>query len=259
MNEAFVALQEYGQGGLLTGFIVFLRVGAAMALLPAFGESSVPQRVRLGLAICFTAIVAPAVATQIAPLVQQQNTLAMLLATETLAGLALGIALRLFILALQMAGSIAAQATSLSQVFGGGGIEPQPAIGHLLVFGGLALAVMSGLHVRIAESIILSYDVLTPGQFPNASILGDWGVSRIAHAFSLAFTLAAPFIIASLIYNVALGVINRAMPQLMVAFVGAPAITAGALVLMFLVMPLMLSVWSDALQQFLQNPFGGPK
>lgn len=259
MNEAFVALQEYGQGGLLTGFIVFLRVGAAMAMLPAFGESSVPQRVRLGLAICFTAIVAPAVAAQIGPLVQEQNALAMLLATETLAGLALGIALRLFILALQMAGSIAAQATSLSQVFGGGGIEPQPAIGHLLVFGGLALAVMSGLHVRIAESIILSYDVLTPGQFPNAGILGDWGVSQIAHAFSLAFTLAAPFIIASLIYNVALGVINRAMPQLMVAFVGAPAITAGALVLMFLVMPLMLSVWSDALLQFLQNPFGGPK
>jgi len=259
MNEAFVALQEYGQGGLLTGFIVFLRVGAAMALLPAFGESSVPQRVRLGLALCFTAIVAPAVAAQIAPLTQEEAALAMLLATETLAGLALGMALRLFVLALQMAGSIAAQATSLSQVFGGGGIEPQPAIGHLLVFGGLALAVMSGLHVRIAESIILSYDVLTPGQFPNASILGDWGVSQIAHAFSLAFTLAAPFIIASLIYNVALGVINRAMPQLMVAFVGAPAITAGALVLMFLVMPLMLSVWSDALQQFLQNPFGGPK
>ena len=227
-----------------------------MALLPAFGDSSVPQRVRLGLALGFTAIVMPAVAAQIEPLAEHQKGIPILLATETLAGLALGIALRLFVLALQMAGSIAAQATSLSQVFGGTGIEPQPAIGHLLVFGGLALAVMTGLHVRIAEVLILSYNVLTPGQFPGASILGGWGVGQIAQAFSLAFTLAAPFIIASLIYNVALGVINRAMPQLMVAFVGAPAITAGALVLMFLVMPLMLTVWSDALQQFLQNPFG---
>ncbi|HBQ37312.1 MAG TPA: flagellar biosynthesis protein FliR, partial [Rhodobacteraceae bacterium] len=76
------------------------------------------------------------------------------------------------------------------------------------------------------------------------------------HAFALAFTLAAPFLIASLIYNVALGVINRAMPQLMVAFVGAPAITAGALFLMFLVMPLILVVWSDSLAHFFQNPFG---
>ncbi|HGG63069.1 MAG TPA: type III secretion protein [Rhodobacteraceae bacterium] len=259
MNAALTELLTYAQDGLLIGFIVFLRVGAAMALLPAFGDSSVPQRVRLGLAFGFTAIVMPAVAAQIEPLAEHQKGIPILLATETLAGLALGIALRLFVLALQMAGSIAAQATSLSQVFGGTGIEPQPAIGHLLVFGGLALAVMTGLHVRIAEVLILSYNVLTPGQFPGASILGDWGLGQIAQAFSLAFTLAAPFIIASLIYNVALGVINRAMPQLMVAFVGAPAITAGALVLMFLVMPLMLTVWSDALQQFLQNPFGGPK
>ncbi len=259
MNAALTELLAYAQDGLLIGFIVFLRVGAAMALLPAFGESSVPQRVRLGLALGFTAIVMPAVAAQIEPLAEHQKGIPILLATETLAGLALGIALRLFVLALQMAGSIAAQATSLSQVFGGTGIEPQPAVGHLLVFGGLALAVMTGLHVRIAEVLILSYNVLTPGQFPSASILGDWGVGQIAQAFSLAFTLAAPFIIASLIYNVALGVINRAMPQLMVAFVGAPAITAGALILMFLVMPLMLTVWSDALQQFLQNPFGGPK
>ncbi|AXX99603.1 flagellar biosynthetic protein FliR [Profundibacter amoris] len=259
MNAALTDLLAYAQDGLLIGFIVFLRVGTAMALLPAFGESSVPQRVRLGLALGFTAIVMPAVAAQIEPLAEHQKGIPILLATETLAGLALGIALRLFVLALQMAGSIAAQATSLSQVFGGTGIEPQPAIGHLLVFGGLALAVMTGLHVRIAEVLILSYNVLTPGQFPGASILGDWGVGQIAQAFSLAFTLAAPFIIASLIYNVALGVINRAMPQLMVAFVGAPAITAGALILMFLVMPLMLTVWSDALQQFLQNPFGGPK
>ncbi|WP_457647669.1 flagellar biosynthetic protein FliR [Profundibacter sp.] len=259
MNAALTELLAYAQDGLLIGFIVFLRVGAAMALLPAFGESSVPQRVRLVLALGFTAIVMPAVAAQIEPLAEHQKGIPILLATETLAGLALGIALRLFVLALQMAGSIAAQATSLSQVFGGTGIEPQPAIGHLLVFGGFALAVMTGLHVRIAEVLILSYNVLTPGQFPGASILGDWGVGQIAQAFSLAFTLAAPFIIASLIYNVALGVINRAMPQLMVAFVGAPAITAGALILMFLVMPLMLTVWSDALQQFLQNPFGGPK
>ncbi|WP_428545026.1 flagellar biosynthetic protein FliR [Profundibacter sp.] len=259
MNAALSDFLTFAQDGLLIGFIVFLRVGAAMALLPAFGESSVPQRVRLGLALGFTAIVMPAVAAQIEPLAEHQKGIPILLATETLAGLALGIALRLFVLALQMAGSIAAQATSLSQVFGGAGIEPQPAIGHLLVFGGLALAVMTGLHVRIAEVLILSYNVLTPGQFPGASILGDWGVGQIAQAFSLAFTLAAPFIIASLIYNVALGVINRAMPQLMVAFVGAPAITAGALIMMFLVMPLMLTVWSDALQQFLQNPFGGPK
>jgi flagellar biosynthetic protein FliR len=257
MNEALTALQDIGQDALVSAFIVFLRVGAAVAVLPVFGERLVPARVRLGLALAITAIVAPAVAPQLEVLTKGESILAIILITETLSGLVLGIGLRLFVMALQMAGSMAAQATSLAQVFGGAaGADPQPAIGHLLVYGGLALAVIMGLHVRVIEFVILSYDIFLPGKFLDASELKTWGVNQIVYAFALGFTLAAPFLIASLIYNVALGVINRAMPQLMVAFVGAPAITAGALILMFLVMPLMLAVWLDALLYFFQNPFG---
>jgi flagellar biosynthetic protein FliR len=64
-----------------------------------------------------------------------------------------------------------------------------------------------------------------------------------------------PFAIAALIYNVALGVINRAMPQLMVAFVGAPALTAGGLLLLYAAAPVMLSVWITALGRVLEQPF----
>lgn len=255
MTETLADLLKIGQVGLTAGFIVFLRIGAAMALLPAFGERSIPGRVRLVLALAFTVIVAPAVLSQILPLADLARPLA--LGAEIVAGLALGLTLRLFVLALQMAGSIAAQSTSLSQIFGGGAVEPQPAIGHVMVVGGLALAAMSGLHVRMAEALILSYEVFPAGQYPTPAILTEWGIARVANAFALAFTLAAPFVIASFIYNLALGVINRAMPQLMVAFVGAPAITAGGLILLFLSLPLLLSVWVEDLQLFLANPFGG--
>ena len=64
-----------------------------------------------------------------------------------------------------------------------------------------------------------------------------------------------PFVIAALIYNVALGVINRAMPQLMVAFVGAPALTLGGLLLLYLSAPVMLSVWIDAFGALMEAPF----
>ena len=42
-----------------------------------------------------------------------------------------------------------------------------------------------------------------------------------------------------------------------VAFVGAPAITAGGMILLFLSLPVLLSVWSNALNAFLANPYGG--
>jgi flagellar biosynthetic protein FliR len=54
-----------------------------------------------------------------------------------------------------------------------------------------------------------------------------------------------------------MGVINRAMPQLMVSFVGAPAITFGGLLLLALITPLLLEIWNDALTQVLSAPFGG--
>lgn len=245
------ALTGQTEAFVWAGFLVFLRVGAVMALLPGFGEQSVPNRIKLVLTLAFTAVVAPAVMPDIAP----TPGFVIPVATEVAAGLTLGIGLRLFIIALQLAGAIMAQATSLAQLFGGMGPEPQPAIGNLLVMAGLALAMMAGLHVRAAELLILSYDMMPAGRLPNASDMADWGLSHITHAFALAFTLAAPFTIAALIYNVALGVINRAMPQLMVSFVGAPALTAGGLVLLAIVAPLALALWLDQFQDFLDAPF----
>ncbi len=68
--------------------------------------------------------------------------------------------------------------------------------------------------------------------------------------------MAAPFTIAAFVYNLALGVINRAMPQLMVTFVGAPAITLGGLVLLLISAPIMLGVWHQGFVAFIADPFG---
>ncbi|WP_136683461.1 flagellar biosynthetic protein FliR [Falsirhodobacter xinxiangensis] len=238
-------LTGWGADWAQWGFAVFLRVGAVMALMPGFGEQSVPQRVRLVLALAFTAVVAPAVSVPALDLMGY--------GAEVLSGLALGMGLRMFVMALQMAGAIAAQAASLSQLVGGAG-EPQPALGHLLTISGLALAMANDLHLRAAELLILSYDVLPAGRLPDAADMADWGLEQVRRAFSLGFSLAAPFVLASLIYNVALGVINRAMPQLMVSFIGAPALTFGGLVLIAVSVPLALAVWIAAFNGWMANP-----
>lgn len=252
MNPALAELMQLADALLWQGFSVFLRVGALVSLLPAFGEQSVPARVKLGIAFAFTMVIAPAVAAPTFPM--QFDTVLWISLTEILAGLTLGLGIRLFILALQTAGSIAAQSTSLAQILGGAVSEPVPAMGHILVMGGLALAVMAGLHVRVAEMVIFSYEMLPMGRLPSGVDLADWGVDQIRRAFTLAFTLAAPFVILSVLYNVALGVINKAMPQLMVAFVGAPVITAGGLMLLCLSAPLLLETWLNALNSFIANP-----
>jgi flagellar biosynthetic protein FliR len=234
---------------------VFLRVAPIIGLLPGFGESSVPMRIKLVLVIAFTLIVTPVLSPDLANHARAPTV--GLILSETIVGLALGIALRLFLMALQMAGSIAAQSTSLAQILGNASQTPLPAIGHLLATGAVALMMIMGVHVRLAEMIVLSYGIFPVAEFPDVGTLSQWGVARIAQAFSFGFSLAAPFVLVSVLYNLTLGIINRAMPQLMVVLVGAPAAMALTLFLLMLVVPTMLVVWLGAFQSFVTNPFGG--
>ncbi len=250
-------LLDTGRMAWIVGGMVFLRMGAIMALLPAFGERSVPVRIRLAVTICFTILVAPAVVSTFPDTALNSGAYMRMAVAEVIHGLMLGIGLRLFVMALQIAGTIAAQSVSLSQLFGGSANqEPLPALGNILMVGGLSLAVISGLHVRIVSLMIHSYDLFPPGSAPDAAMFTQWGIGQVSLIFVLSFSLAAPFMIASLLYNVALGVINRAMPQLMVAFVGAPAITAGGLILLVLALPLILGLWVDAFTGFMLSPAG---
>jgi flagellar biosynthetic protein FliR len=257
MTEILQLLTGLSQVWLATGVAVFLRIGACFMVLPGLGEAMIPMRVRLGAALAFTFILTPPLLPLVPDFPAGLPPLRYFL-TEALAGLILGLALRLTVHALQIAGSIAAQATSLAQIMGGASPDPQPAMGAILMLAGVTLAVMSGLHVHLAEAFLRSYDILPLGGMPSAPDLAGWGVAKVSASFGLAMSLAAPFLIASLLYNVALGVINKAMPQLMVAFVGAPAITWGGLVLLLVTAPFLLPVWLSAFEAALLQPLGGP-
>ena len=236
--------------------LVFLRVGGMVALMPGFGEHSVPPRVKLAIVLSFTIVVTPMMAENLAKF--GPPPAAMPLLGEAVVGLVLGIGMRLFLLALLTAAITAAHASTLSQLFAGATPDPQPAIGHLFLVAGIALALSSGLHLRAVELVVLSYDILPAGGYPSARDVASWNLGLVRHTFNLAFLLAAPFVIASLIYNLALGVINRAMPQLMVSMIGAPALTLGALALLALATPLILAVWLQSFAGYLADPFTAP-
>jgi flagellar biosynthetic protein FliR len=256
--EALAPFLEIAEESLYAMVAVFARVGAAVALLPGFGETGLPARVKLGAAICFTLVVWPAVAPDLALAAPDPARFALSVGAEAVAGLMFGLAVRLLIMALQTAGTVAAQATSVAQMFGEGlTADPQPAYANLLAVAGIATAFALGLPAYAAAALIGSYEAIPFGAFPLGGDVAEWGVDHVAAAFRTALGIAAPFLVAAFAYNLALGAINKAMPQLMVAFVGAPAITAGALLLMFLVTPVALGYWSRDLEQVLIQPFAG--
>ncbi len=276
--QLFVSLGQifsFSEADVHTLVAVFTRVGAIVGLLPGFGERAIPTRVRLAAALAFTAIVWPILATGLMdaepptgsnrPIgdgtgVGVPFSLGRLILAEAAVGLMLGVAIRMLLWAMQFAGSIAAQSTSVLQIFGAGATpDPMPAIGNLMTVAAITIALISDLHIKAALVMVGSYEVLPLGVFPVAGDLAEWGVARAAAAFGLAFSLAAPFLILGLVYNIALGAISRAMPQLMVVLIGAPAIVAIAILLLMLAAPVMLTQWRGALDETLANPFDLPR
>ncbi len=255
--STILAQTNVNMAGLM---LVFVRVAAAAALMPGFGEQAIPARVRLMAAIGFTLVVWPMVAPNLPPINSDLPTLGGLVVIEAGIGFLIGISLRLMVMALQFAGSVAAQSTAITQIAGVGVTpDPMPAVGNILMLAGLTLALVTGLHIKAAIAIASTYKLFPLGTIPVAGDVAEWGIARVADVFSFGFTMAAPFVIASFAYNLMLGAINRAMPSLMVAFVGAPLITAGALLILLLASPAIITVWNNRLDMVLANPMGMPK
>lgn len=228
----------------------FLRITGIMLLLPGLGERAIPMRVRLAAAGALTAAAAPLMPPALVPAAIGPG----LIAAEVATGAVFGGLLRMVAAALLVAGTIAAQATSLSQLFGAPGTEPSAVIGTVLHLAGLALAMAAGLHVAVVELIVRSWEALPPGLVLSGDAAAALGTARMGDAFALAVGLAAPFVVVSVLYNVTLGVLNKAMPQLMVVLVGAPAIVGLALAILALTAPTLLEAWRAAFLAALADP-----
>jgi flagellar biosynthesis protein FliR len=253
--EGLARIMDIAEGGLEAFMLVFMRIGGVMFLLPGFGDNAIPARVRLALTFSFAFVVWPMLIAIEPVQVPPDRSFFLMMIIESCVGLLLGLSIRLMVFALQFAGSVAAQSTSLAQILGSGiSPDPMPAIGNLLMLAGVTLAVALGLHVKVAILLARSYDILPLGVPVPAGDVAAWGTARVGSAFALGFSLAAPFVLTAFAYNVSLGAINKAMPTLMVAFVGAPAIVGASLLLLLLASPVMLSYWNDQLDTVLQNP-----
>ncbi len=240
---------------LFVAFGVFTRIGAAMMLLPGMGERGLSVRVRLSAALAVAVLLMPMIRAMGPFQPDSAVDLAVMLAAEAAAGLIIGLAFRYLIFALQIAGMAAAQHLSVAQMFGSGiAPEPEPTIATLLSFGGIVLALMAGLHVHFVTIIVEFYGVFPFGTFPDAAPLGDWITGQVSATFALGITLAAPFVAIGFLYNLALGALNRAMPQLLVALVGVPFLVWIGMVILYLVLPGVYAEWDRYLANALINP-----
>ncbi len=240
MGEVIAALAS--SDWLAHFMLVLARLSLVVMLMPGVGESLIPVQFRvlvlLGLSLCVATMLPPP-----ASLPNNTGAFFMLLFGEILIGAVFGTTLRLTIWILSIAGSIITQSIGLSQMLGVAiENEAQPILSGLLAMAGATLLLSANVHVAALSSVIGLYESIPVGS-PFA-ISPDEYMRSFFSVLAYAVLLSWPFVVANLAYNVCLGFINRAMPALMVAFVGAPFMTGGGLLLLLGSFAAILNVWS---------------
>ncbi|MDO5642334.1 MAG: flagellar biosynthetic protein FliR [Paracoccus sp. (in: a-proteobacteria)] len=240
---ALAALPAELVAELLPLLLAYLRIQAAVLVMPVFSERVLSARVRVALAMALT----PAAAAFGPPLPDPAPDIFVILALrEMLVGLLIAMPVRIMSTALNVASSAIGATASLSQLIGTGTEAAPHPIGNLLHAAGLALLMAMGLPMLLIDLIAQSYAAFPAGRL---AIGGDQVAAMIGlvmRAFLLAMALASPFILGGLMYQLLLGVVNKVMPQLPVVFIGAPAIIFVALVGLAILSPGIIGIWADA-------------
>jgi flagellar biosynthesis protein FliR len=230
--------------------LVLARFGAAMALLPGLGEATVPAMVRVGLALGISVLLLPGILPLVPPMPESGLTAAGMVIAEVVTGLSLGWLARLFCLALPIAAQFIAYLLGISTV-----LQPDADLGPqttaLAALFGMAapLAIMvSGLYVLPLTALAGSYRLIPPGTLLPSADSAATAVAVVAQVFSLALRLASPFVLAAIVWHVAIGLIARLVPRLQVYFVSMPGQIAGGLVLLASLFGVILAAWQDAVR-----------
>lgn len=230
------------------GIALIARLSAMMFFMPGIGEVGVSVRIRIAVVLALTAALFPIVVPGNLVRVATMDIVPLLLFESTI-GFALGFTFRVLIYTLTIAGTIVAQSTSLSQLFSPTLVaEPNTSVSMLLIMAGSALFVTLDFHTASVGLLYRSYELFPMGELPASDALAKWGLERTTGAFTLAAALALPFLLINFLYNLVLGLINQAMPQMMVTFIGVPANVLAGLGILALAITTMLTVWLGAVQ-----------
>jgi flagellar biosynthesis protein FliR len=216
-----------------TFVLVFARMGAMVMLLPGFGESNIPARVKLGIALLLTLIILPLHRADYHVDITSVTSLMVLMVHEIVIGIVLGATARVTLSALAVAGSVIAQQLGLGFVTA---IDPTQGqqgqlIGNFLTILGMTLLFATDTHHLVLAALNESYKIFSPGALMPTGDVAALATRAFAEAFKIGLQLSAPFLVFGLVFNIGLGVLARLMPQMQVYFVGVPlSILAGFLI-----------------------------
>lgn len=225
------------QGWLVAFLWPFVRITAFMAVSPLWGHSSVPNRVKVGLAALMCVAIAP-----ILPPMPETPLMSWagfgIIVEQIIIGLAIGLVMHIIFAVVQASGEFIGLQMGLAfaSFFDAASGTNIMVLSRILYMVTLLLFLSVNGHLMVLETLVMSFQTLPVGlDTLNANAFEV--LARYAGTiFASGMLLALPLVGSLLIISLALGILNRSAPQLTVFNIGFPTSLTVGLTLMMILM-----------------------
>ncbi|MEY2988278.1 MAG: flagellar biosynthetic protein FliR [Pseudomonadota bacterium] len=219
--------------------MMFLRIVSVIFFMPIFGDSTIPGRVRLLLSLAMSICLWPVVEGQIhsSPGFIQWSPLTLALATlrEVFFGFAVGFTAKL----LTFAASIAAQIVGVNMGFQTATLftaqtgTQESAFSSLKIWMITILLLTFNIHHIFIQGIVESFTTVAIASSIDAQILLNVIVQTVVSSFEIGLRIAGPLLLIQSLTTIALGLLNRALPQLNAFVISFPVSFVLSMIVLF--------------------------
>lgn len=235
--------------------LVFARIGAFVMVMPGLAQGSVPPLVRLAFALMLAMCIGPIAQPYLPAEPGAVDGAVFYIGREVVIGLAIGGLLQIFLTSMTAAGEFVSLQTTLGFAQLANPIQAAPGttLSTFLTLMGITLIFDTELHRLFIAAMAHSYTLFPPMRALPLGDAAQLAAQTVGKSFALGLQLAAPVVVFSLVFNVATGLIGRAMPQFQIFFVATPLNLLLGLSVFALSIGGIGMVWASAFDAFMRN------
>ena len=233
-------LKLIGVGDWPAFVLVSARVGGLFLAAPLWSTLGLPKSIRSAAAVLLSVVLIPVVIPA-APIPDDMVAAAVVLAGETLIGIAIGLTGAMFMHGVMVAGEVASlqMGLSLGQAIGSLPEGATVGVGQLKGYFASLIYLSLGGHLTLYQALAASFAAVPAGK----AVLGLEGGRMVAElagtVFSSGIRAAAPVMVALLLANIALAILGKAVPQLNVMMLAFPVTISLGMIALGATMPFL--------------------
>ncbi|MCP4118225.1 MAG: flagellar biosynthetic protein FliR [Desulfobacteraceae bacterium] len=232
--------------------LVLARVSIVLFMLPIFSSTMFPAMLKTGLAMVIAMLLYSVVDIDPASLPGCPLATGLFLIGEAMIGLTLGLCVRLFFGAFQLAGQVIGFQMGFSMINvvdpqSGANVSIMEQLAYWVAL--LVFLLLNGHHIMLL-ALVDSFDLIQPGQFVFQRVMVDKMLFLGAQMFVLSIKIGAPAIAALLFTSVAFGLTAKFSPQMNVMIVAFPLKIVVGLVLFGLSLEIIKLITKGYIYEF---------